>query len=87
MILHRRLAGGSLAGVEIVVIATRWSEYAALADLLGPGQTVFDARRKGDVPPPFLPRLKLTDNQYYVFWGCRRPGVQAGPMPTVSIAA
>jgi UDPglucose 6-dehydrogenase len=34
-----------VAGAEVVVIATRWSEYAAVADLLGPEQILFDARR------------------------------------------
>jgi UDPglucose 6-dehydrogenase/GDP-mannose 6-dehydrogenase len=34
-----------LAASEVVVIATRWSDYAEVADLAGPGQTVFDARR------------------------------------------
>ncbi len=38
-----------MAGAEIVVIATRWDEYAAVADLGRGGQIVFDARRM--LPP------------------------------------
>lgn len=35
----------NLAEVSVVVIATRWLEYAEVAEMVGDGQTVFDARR------------------------------------------
>lgn len=39
----------AMAQAEIVVIATRWSDYAAVGENLGPDQILFDARRL--VPP------------------------------------
>lgn len=38
-----------MAGAEVVIIATRWQEYAAVAELARTGQIVFDARRM--LPP------------------------------------
>jgi UDPglucose 6-dehydrogenase len=38
----------SMADAEVVVIATRWTEYADIAGIAGEGQTVFDARRMLD---------------------------------------
>ena len=38
-----------MAGAELVIIATRWQEYEAVAGLAKAGQTVFDARRM--LPP------------------------------------
>jgi UDPglucose 6-dehydrogenase len=37
-----------MADAEVVVIATRWTEYADIAGIAGEGQTVFDARRMLD---------------------------------------
>jgi UDPglucose 6-dehydrogenase len=38
----------AMAGAEIVIVATRWDEYAEVAALAQDGQTVFDARRMLD---------------------------------------
>ena len=37
-----------IAGTDVVIIATRWPDYAEVTDLAVPGQVVFDARRMLD---------------------------------------
>ena len=45
----------ALGAADIVVIATRWAEYAAVGDLAGTDQILFDARR-------LLPKEKAGSN-------------------------